>query len=317
MRVLVTGHLGYVGGVLTPLLRAEGFDVAGLDSDLYRRCGFGPPSAPGPTHLADVRDATASDLEGFDAVLHLAGLSNDPLGDLGPRLTDEINHVASVRLAALARDAGVKRFVLSSSCSVYGDAGEDLVSEESEPRPLTAYAESKLRAEAGIRRLASPDFSPVCLRHATAYGLSHRMRFDLVLNNLVAWAVTTGKVLLKSDGSAWRPVVHVEDLARAFVAVLKAPSERVHDRVFNVGQTAENHRVVELARIVADAVPGCRLESVAEPTKDARGYRVSCDAIRRALPDYRPRWNAALGAKQLYEAYLRHGVTPQEFEGPR
>lgn len=235
MRVLVTGHLGYIGTVLTPMLLREGYEVVGLDSDLYRACTFGAGLPRVPTISKDIRDVTRSDLEGFDAILHLAGLSNDPLGDLDPLLTFEINHEATVRLARLARKAGVERFVFSSSCSAYGAAGDDqFLTEEAPFNPVTPYGESKVLAERDLADMADYGFSPTFLRNATAYGMSPRLRFDLVVNNLTAWAFTTGRVHLKSDGSAWRPLVHVEDIARAFVAVLKAPRERVHNEAFNI-----------------------------------------------------------------------------------
>jgi nucleoside-diphosphate-sugar epimerase len=316
-RVLVTGHLGYIGTVLTPLMVQGGYEVVGLDCDLYRDCTFGEGIVPAPTIPKDIRDVELADLSGFDAVMHLAGLSNDPLGSMNPELTYEINHRASVRLAKLAKAAGIPRFVFSSSCSSYGAAGEELLDEESAVHPVTPYGESKVYVERDMAALADERFSPTFLRSATAYGVSPRLRFDLVLNNLVAWAVTTGRILIKSDGMAWRPVVHIEDIARAFLAVVEAPRKLVHNQAFNVGRSEENYRVRELAAIVAATVPGCQIEYAAGGSRDKRCYRVNCDKIARALATFRPRWTARLGAQELYQAYLHVGITVEEFEGPK
>lgn len=317
MRVLVTGHLGYIGTILTPMLIAEGHSVVGMDSDLYRECTFGNGLIEIPEFKKDIRDVEQSDLEGFDAVLHLAGLSNDPLGDLNPALTEEINHRASVKLAELAKKAGVQRFIFSSSCSNYGAAGEDFVKEDSELNPVTPYGVSKVNVEQHVSQLADDNFSPTFLRNATAYGVSPRLRFDLVVNNLVAWAYTTGQVYLKSDGSAWRPLVHIEDISRAFIAALHAPRDVIHNAVFNIGHTKENYRIREVAEIVAEVVPGSRVEYAPGGEADKRNYRVNCDYVQEKLPNFKPQWTVRRGAEELYEAYQRIGLTLDEFEGQR
>ncbi|HEX5446103.1 MAG TPA: SDR family oxidoreductase, partial [Pirellulales bacterium] len=314
MRVLVTGCNGYIGSVLTPMLLAEGHAVLGIDSDLYEDCAFAARAAEAGYYKVDVRDVRAADLRGFDAVIHLAALSNDPLGDLDPALTYEINHLATVRLAKMARQVGVERFLFSSSCSTYGSAGDDPVSEDAEFHPCTPYGRSKVLAECDLSLLADDDFSPVFLRNATAYGFSPRLRLDLVVNDFVAAAFTAGVIRLRSDGTAWRPLVHVEDICRAFLAALRAPRAAIHNQAFNVGRNEENYRVNEVAAIVAETA-GCGIEYAAGASPDQRCYRVDCSKIARQLPGFRPRWTVARGVGQLFDAYREHGLTADDLTG--
>jgi len=317
MKILLTGSRGYIGTVMAPFLAKAGHEGTGMDTDLYRRSTFGEWRESTPTLLKDLRSLEAKDLRGFDAVVHLAALSNDPLGDLNPQLTYDINHLASVRLAALAKEAGVRRFAFASSCSNYGAAGDAPVNEESELNPVTAYGESKVRVERDVSKLASDDFSPTFLRCATAYGVSPRLRFDIVLNNLVAWAFTSGKVMLKSDGSPWRPIVHIEDISRAFLAVLSVPRERVHAQAFNIGRNDQNYRIREIAQIVKETVPGCEIAFAEDAGPDKRNYRADFSKVAKLLPEFQPQWDARKGAKQLLDAYRAVGLALSDFEGPR
>ncbi len=317
MRILVTGDKGYIGTVLVPMLLAEGHEVVGLDSDLYQRCTFGGNLPEIQSIHKDLRDVEAKDVEGFDAVMHLAALSNDPLGNLNPALTYEINHLASVNLAKLAKEAGVVRFLFSSSCSTYGAAGEQMLTEEANFNPVTPYGYSKVYVEQEVSEIADEHFSPTFLRNATAYGVSPRLRFDIVLNNLVAWAYATGKVLIKSDGTPWRPIVHIEDISRAFIAALHAPREVVHNQAFNVGRNDQNYRIRELAEIVKETVPGCEIEYAQDAGPDKRTYRVDFSKIMEMLPEFQPQWDARKGAQELYEVYKKCDLKLEEFEGPK
>jgi nucleoside-diphosphate-sugar epimerase len=318
VKVLVTGHDGYIGRVLVAFLRDAGHEVAGLDAGFFDGCDFGPAPEAVPARRLDVRDADAGALVGFDAVVHLAALSNDPLGDLNPDVTYAINGRASVRLAALAREAGVPRFLFSSSCSLYGAGSEEAELDETAAfHPVTAYGHSKILAEQGISALADDRMSPTYLRNATVYGVSSRLRADLVVNNLVGYAVTTGEVLLKSDGSPWRPLIHVEDVARAFLAVLEADRDRVHDEAFNVGRPGENYRIRQVAEAVAAEVAGSRVGFAEGASPDLRNYRVDFGKLATRLPAFRPRWTVREGVRELAGAYRRHGLDAEGFLGPR
>ena len=317
MKILITGHKGYIGSVLIPLLQQAGHHLTGMDTDLYGACDFGPPAVEIPNISKDIRDAEVEDLLGYDAIIHLAGLSNDPLGNLDPGLTDAINFKASVRLAQLAKAAQVPRYIFSSSCSNYGAAGEEMVDEASVLNPVTPYGRSKVMTEQHVMPLADEKFHPSFLRHGTAYGFSPRIRFDLVVNNLVAWAFTTGEVFIKSDGTPWRPLVHIEDISKAFLAVLESPAEKIHNQVFNVGITTENYRVKELAQIVQETVPGSKVIFAKDGGPDKRCYRVNFNKISRTLPEFKPSWTVRRGVQELYEAYQRIGIEVEDFEGKR
>ena len=319
MRVLVTGHHGYLGTVLVSQLTAAGHEVTGLDTGLFADCVLGPAPAEVPTLRLDVRDVTAEDIAEVrpDAVIHLAAICNDPIGNLDPELTYEVNHRASVRLAQAARSAGVERFLFASSCSLYGGGVEDVPLDEAAGfAPVTAYGESKILAEQDITTRATDDFSPVFLRNATAYGFSPRLRGDLVVNELVGQALITGEMRLRSDGTAWRPLVHAGDIAAAFIALMDAPREKMHARAYNVGQTAENYRVRDVVEAIQDVVGGT--VSFAEGSgPDKRNYRVSCDLIAREVPGFRPQWTLRKGIEELVEAYQRFELDLADLGGER
>lgn len=317
MRVLVTGHRGYIGAVLAPMLIADGHDVVGLDARYFEGCGFGDPVAPIRSIDRDVRDVSPGDLDGFDAVLHLAALSNDPLGDLNPDITHAINHRAVVTLAEAAKSAGVERFVFSSSCSLYGAGGGGLLDEEAPMAPVTAYGESKVLAERDLSALADDDFTPVYLRNATAYGVSPQLRLDIVVNNLTAWAVTSGQVRILSDGSPWRPLVHVEDICDAFRVCLTAPRQGIHDQAINIGRNGENYQIRDVAEIVGGVVPGSVVTFAEGGEPDTRDYRVDFSKALDVLPGFRPRWDVEAGAEELFEAYTANGFSKADFEGER
>mgnify|MGYP000555744038 CR=1 FL=1 len=317
MKVLVTGHRGYIGVEMVTVLRQAGHEVVGLDTGFFDECDFRSPPDDVPNLKLDLRDITADRLAGFQAVIHLAALSNDPLGNVNPTLTYDINLHGSLRLARAAKEAGVERFLFSSSCSLYGAGGESFLDENAAFYPCTPYGESKVRVEQEVAPLADESFSPVYLRNATAYGVSRRLRADIVVNNLVGHAVTTGKVLLQSDGTPWRPLVHIRDIIHAFETMLLAPREVIHNQAFNVGRTSENFQIRDVAKMVAEVVPNCEVAFAAGAVADARDYRVDFKKIEQTLPGFRPTWTLRKGIEEMYQAYRDAELSKDEFMGPR
>lgn len=316
-RVLITGHTGYIGSVMAPYFQEAGYEVVGLDTGYFDQCTLMANGKHVPSLRKDIRDVELANLMSFDAIVHLAALSNDPLGNLKAEWTEEINYQATVRLAELAKAAGVRRFLFSSSCIMYGTSETAVVTEESPLNPKTEYACSKVKSEEAIAKLADDNFSPTFLRNGTIYGVSPRMRFDTVLNDLVGRAVVTGKVTLYSDGKPWRPVVHVKDIARAFLAVLQARRENVHNQAFNTGADHLNHQIIELAEIVASTVPGCKLEVLAQPGADQRTYRADFMKFTRTFPDFKFNWTAKTGAEDLYGEFKQVNLTSALFADKR
>ena len=317
MKILVTGHHGYIGSVMVPMLQAAGHEVHGLDSYLFAGCTFGTDDPEMVGSKTDVRDARVRDFVGFHAVVHLAALSNDPLSNLNSDSTYDINHRASVHLARLAKEAGVPRFLFSSSCSLYGVAGEGMVTETAAFNPITPYGQSKVYVERDVSKLADDTFCPTFLRNATAFGVSPRLRCDLVVNSLVGYAYTTGDVLISSDGTPWRPLVHIRDISSAFLAVLHAPKSLVWNQAFNVGRTEECYQIRDVAKMVEDVVPGSRVRYAEGGGPDPRSYRVDCSKLATTLPEFKPEWTVRRGIEELYLAYKAHGLTLAEFEGSR
>jgi nucleoside-diphosphate-sugar epimerase len=313
MNVLVTGHHGYIGSVMVGVLNGAGHDVTGLDTYLYEGCNFGEDARRVPAIRKDIRDVRAMDLRGFDAVIHLAALSNDPLGCLDEECTYDINHRGSVSLAQAAKEAGVPRFLFASSCSLYGAAGDQMLDEQAAFNPITAYGTSKVLVEQDVTKLADDRFSPTFLRNATAYGVSPRLRADIVVNNLVGVAYTTGEVLIQSDGTPWRPLVHVQDISRAFLAVLEAPREAVHNQSFNVGGSHENYQIREIADMVREVVPGCTVRYLEGGGPDPRCYKVNCDKLTRHIATFKTEWTVRKGVEELYASYVRNGLTKEMF----
>ena len=317
VKILITGHNGYIGSVLTPMLITAGHEVSGFDSYWFEHCCLHPFREDFDITRKDIREIATQDLHGFEAVVHLAALCNDPLGDLNPVCTEDINYRATIRLAGLAKQAGVSRFIQASSCSLYGASSDAMIDERAPFNPVSVYGKMKVVAEQSLAILADERFSPTFLRFSTAFGVSPKLRADLVVNNLVGFATITGEILLKSDGEAWRPLIHVEDIARAIMSVCEAPREVVHDQAFNVGRTDENYRVKDIAKLVAANITGSRVRFADKRFRDARNYRVKCEKINELVPGYRPQWNLERGIIELADAFRRYDVDYTGFVGAR
>lgn len=317
MRILVTGNQGYIGTIMTQRFAEAGHEVLGLDTGYYENCWLGQPVDPKVSGQVrkDIREITPSDFEGVHGVVHLAALSNDPTGELNPGLTEDINYEATMKVARAAKDAGVERFIFASSCSIYGAGGKDALTEEDPFNPLTAYAKSKVASEFGLSEMADDSFSPTFMRNGTVYGYSPRLRFDLVVNNLTGWALTTGQVKLLSDGRAWRPMLHIEDFCQAFLCALESPREAVHNEAMNVGTESENYMVRDMAEFVQQVVPGSEVSFGEGAGADTRNYNVSFDKIRKHLPAFVPTWTVPKGAEQVYRGCLDAGLTLEAFTG--
>ncbi|MEU4601865.1 SDR family oxidoreductase [Kribbella sp. NPDC023972] len=315
MRVLVTGDRGYIGAVMVPFLRAAGHQVDGLDTGLYEGCDLlGGPDPIGSRAPRDMRDVGPAELEGYDAVVCLAALSNDPLGHLNREATYSVNLDGTLRVARAAKDAGIERFLFASSCSLYGAAGSEAVAEDGELFPVTPYGETKALAEKELSTLADDNFSPTYLRNATAYGASTRLRLDIVVNNLTALAMTSGQIRLQSDGTPWRPLVHIEDISRAFLTVLESPRKVIHDQAFNVGRPEDVVQVRDIAEMVRDAIPGSTLSIADGAGPDLRNYKVDFSKLNDTFPDLRLQWTVRKGVDELAAAYERHGLTQADFD---
>jgi len=316
-KIIVTGHTGFIGSLMVPLLLEKGYEVVGIDTKFFGEdCEFYPPEKGFTEIIKDTRDIEEKDLEGAYAICHLAALSNDPMGDLDEQLTFDINHLASIEIAKKAKKVGVEKYIYSSSCSLYGIADGDVaLTEDAEFNPVTAYAKSKVYSERDILPLATEDFSVTFMRNSTAYGISPKLRLDLVVNNLVGWAVTTGQIKIMSDGSPWRPLVHAEDIARAFIAVIEAPKDSVNKQCYNVGQSEENFQIKDIAKMVGEVVPDCEVVITGEHGSDSRSYRVNFDKIKNELPNFKPKWTLKKGIEEVYEAYKKYGMDDEKFNG--